>query len=104
MDSSGLKDLCQIQGEKDRKICQLIFPVLSNHSKRKSFILQATDFSTNHLGMMEVFIHITPSNKDLAAFLENKGYECLGIEEGKKVYLKDNILELEKEKHHESSR
>lgn len=103
-ESSQAIDICQIQGEKDRKVCQITFPFPIISHKRKAFILNVTDYCLNQLGMMEVLIHLNQSNKEYASFLEKKGYENLGEEEGKIIYLKEKVIELDQGKKHESSR
>ena len=103
-ESEQIKDICQITGEKDRKICQLVFPFSTKNPKRKNLILQATDFAMNQLGIMEVLISINPDSKELASFLEKKEYENLGFQDGKIVFLKENVKESDKGYYHESSR
>ena len=47
------------------------------------------------LGLEEVFVEINPDNKGLLAFLDKKGYESLGEENGMIIYLKEREEEEE---------
>ena len=58
----------------------------------------------NQLGIMEVLISINPDSKELASFLEKKEYENLGFQDGKIVFLKENVKESDKGHYYESSR
>lgn len=102
-EDSKAKGLCYLYGEKDRKYCKISFPFL--FSKIKSTILLVTNYAMENLGMVEVLIDIDKSAKDIATYLEKNGYENLGEESSKIVYLKEKeVKAIEKGSYHESTK
>ena len=97
-ESGKIKDLCFVQGEKDRKICKLFFTPILPRTKTRKLLNLATDFALNTLGMESVFVLTDRADKSMHARLESIGYESLGLEENLVVYLKEQELELEYKK------
>lgn len=94
-DSGKVKDLCLLQGEKDRKICKLFFTPVAPKTKSRKLLSLATEFALNNLNMESVFVITDESDKVMHASLEEKGFECLGLEKDSIIYLKEPELELE---------
>ena len=88
-DSSTIKDMCIIQGVKDRKSCNITFSKLKTKQKSRKLITLSTDFALNTLGMQEAFISVSASDKNMLNYLSSKGFESLGEENGKVIYLKE---------------
>lgn len=93
-EAGKVKDLCFIQGEKDRKTCKLYFTPVTPRTKTRKLLNLATDFALNTLGMESVFVITTREDKTMHANLEGKGYECLGLENNSVIYLKEQELEM----------
>jgi len=91
---SEIEDYCHIHGEKDMKRCRILPASLKELERKRRIISLATDYALNRLGLEEVFIEITPENKGLMTYLENKGYENLGEEKDKIIYLKEKEDEI----------
>lgn len=88
-ESEQAKDICHIHGEKDIKIGKLSLPSVASKRKKRRIIVLATDYAMNHLGMIEVFINVDKDDTTVASYLESEGYENLGEESSKIVYLKE---------------
>lgn len=98
LEKNGLiTDCCYIEGEKDRKVCNLTFVKLSKTKKRKLLSL-SVDYTFQTLGMEEVFVSISKEDSSLEKLLQEQGFESLGYESDTKIYLK------EKEYYQESER
>lgn len=93
-EAGKVKDLCLIQGEKDRKICKLFFTPIVPKTKNRRLLSLATDYALNTLNMESVFVITDESDKVMHRHLEEKGYECLGLENDSVIYLKEQELEL----------
>lgn len=93
----GLKitDCCLIQGEKDIKTCRINFYPLKNKILKRKLALYAANYAINSLGMEEVFLNIDPNDKSMISYLDSNGFENLGLENNKLLYLKENIEEKE---------
>ena len=94
-ENNTIKDLCFIQGEKDRKTCKLFFTPIVPKTKTRKLLNLATDFALNTLGMESVFVLTNREDKSMHANLENRGYESLGVEGNSIIYLKEQEFELE---------
>ena len=88
-DSSSIKDLCYIQGVKDRKSCNIFFAPLKNRIKNRKLVLLSTEFALNTMGMKEVFISVSSNDKQMKNYMLSKGFESLGEDKGKVIYLKE---------------
>ncbi len=86
---SEIIDYCHISGEKDIKTGRIIPASLKELERKRRIITLATDYAMKTLGLEEVFVEINPDNKGLLAFLDKKGYESLGEENGMIIYLKE---------------
>lgn len=104
VETSTMKNICHIQGEKDRKSCKISFPD-SNKSIRRS-IITATNYALSYLGMCEAFIIIDTSSKEIESYLIQKGYEGLGKDEkGRDIFLiEKKPKEINKGSYHETRR
>lgn len=91
--NSKIKDLCQIQGEKDVKICYVTFAPIKV-SKKRQLVTLATDYAMNTLHMQEVFMRILPEDRSMLQILTNQGFENLGEDRGTIIFLKDYVEEL----------
>ena len=87
--NNKITDYCNIQGERDIKRCRIsIYPLKNKKIKRKLPLL-ATSYAIDLLGMEEVFISLEPDDSTTINYLESNGYENLGENAGKIVYLKE---------------
>ena len=86
-ESSKIKDICYLHGVKDRKSCTITFPPINAKFKRR-LIYISTDFALNSIGMEDAFVSL-PNKLNL----ESLGYESLGLEQGKYIYLKEKSEE-----------
>ena len=82
-------DVCQIQGEKDRKVCALFLAPLKTPPKKRRLLTLAIDYIFNALQMESLHISVKENDKILRQDLENRGFENLGMESGLIIYLKE---------------
>ena len=83
-------DYCHIHGEKDIKTCTITFYPLKNKNMKRKLPSLVADFAINTLGLEEVFIDVDENDKSMIKYLETHGFESLGLENGKIMYLKEN--------------
>lgn len=88
-------DLCYIEGEKDRKACNISFAPLKRRLKKRDLIEIATDYAINHLKMEDIFVRLSPEDKSMIDSLGQHGFENLGENEGEIVFLKEREEQLE---------
>lgn len=86
---SKITDCCHIQEEKDIKACKIIPLTIKNKEKKRRLPSLAADYALNTLGIEEVFIDIDENDKTMQDYLKLKGFEDLGLENGKLIYLKE---------------
>ena len=86
LEGESIKDLYLIQGEKDRKTCQV--SMIGKPKKRKMIII-ITEYILNRLKMLEVFIKVNTSEKEMIKYLKSLGYENLGEEQETTIFLKE---------------
>ena len=91
-ESSKIKDICYLHGVKDRKSCTITFPPINAKFKRR-LIYISTDFALNSIGMEDAFVSL-PNKLNL----ESLGYESLGLEQGKYIYLKEKSEEKDNQR------
>ena len=91
---SEIVDYCHIHGEKDIKTGRITPATLKELERKRKIISLATDYALTKLGLEEVFVEISPDNKGLMHYLETKGYENLGEEQDKIIYLKEKEEEI----------
>ena len=84
-----IEDMCHIHGEKDRKIAKITMAPLKNKEKNRKLLSLATNYVFSSLDFEEVYIEIKDKDKSLKSYLETSGYENLGDEDGKIIFLKD---------------
>lgn len=98
-ETGKIKDLCFIQGEKDIRTCKLFFSPTPEKVRTRKLLNLATDFALNTLGMESVFAITNSQDRTIHLNLENCGYESLGFENDKVIYLKERELEMVQHKH-----
>lgn len=91
-DEDKIKDLCHLIGEKDRKSCTVSVAPIKYKRKTRNIINSAVDLAFNSLGMEEIFVDVDIQDKQLAESLEAQGFESLGEESGRLLYLKEREL------------
>lgn len=87
-----IKDVCHLTGEKDRKACTITFADIKTKLRNRRIITLATDYALNSLGMEDVFVSIKEDDRNMITNLEARGFESLGAEDGKIIYLKEKEL------------
>lgn len=87
-----IKDICHITGEKDRKVCTITFADIKTKLRNRRIITLATDYALDSLGMEDVFVSIQQDDQNMITNLEARGFESLGEEAGKLIYLKEKEL------------
>ena len=96
--SSKIIDCCLIQGEKDIKTCRIsLYPLKNKISKRK-IVSYVSNYAINTLGMEEVFINVSSDDKSMINYLDSLGYENLGEENNKVLYLKEKEEKKEEQR------
>lgn len=98
-ETGKIKDLCFIQGEKDIRTCKLFFSPTPEKVRTRKLLNLATDFALNTLGMESVFVITNSQDRTMHLNLENCGYESLGFENDKVIYLKERELGMVQHKH-----
>ena len=96
----GLKvtDCCYIQGEKDIKTCRITFYPLKNKVLKRKLVTYVANYALNTLGMEEVFLNISSSDKTMINYLDSLGYENLGEENNKIIYLTEREEKKEEQR------
>ena len=84
-----IEDMCHIHGEKDRKIAKITMAPLEDKKKNRKLLSLATNYVFSSLDFEEVFVELKSSDKKLLSTLKSNGYENLGEEDGKVIFLKD---------------
>ena len=84
-----IEDMCHIHGEKDRKIAKITMSNIKDKRKNRKLLSLATNYVFLSLDFEEVYVEIKDKDKSLKEYLENTGYENLGDEDGKIIFLKD---------------
>ena len=85
-----IEDYCSISGEKDRKTAKILLASIPKRTKKK-IIKLAIDYALNVLGMEDVFLLISPNDKNVLLYLKELELEDLGEENGSIVYLIENL-------------
>ena len=100
-----IKDSCHIEGEKDRKVCNITFSPIKTKLRNRRMITLAIDYAFNVLGMEDIFVKIRKDDKNMIENLEIRGFENLGNEKDDIIYLKENEeRKYNKGQYHENSR
>ena len=86
LEGESIKDLYLILVEKDRKTCQV--SMIGKPKKRKMIVI-ITEYILNRLKMVEVFIRVNTSEKEMIKYLKSLGYENLGEEQETTIFLKE---------------
>lgn len=84
-----INDCVHIHAEKDIKTCRITPLKLTNKNKRRYLPELATTYALNTLGMEEVFIDVEVNDYNMINYLELKGFENLGEENGIILFLKE---------------
>ena len=89
---SKILDICHLHVEKDIKIGRMnLAPVKEHNKKLLSFV---KEYAFDVLNIEELFLETDKKDKSIISYLESHGYEDLGDEKGKTIYL----IEREEEK------
>ena len=100
-----IKDICHIEGEKDRKVCSISFSPIRTKLRNRRLITLAIDYAFHILKMESIFVKISKKDKNMIENLEIRGFENLGIENNDIIYLKENEeIKDNKGTYHENSR
>ena len=100
-----IKDICHIEGEKDRKVCSISFSPIRTKLRNRRLITLAIDYAFHILKMESIFVKISKKDKNMIENLEIRGFENLGIEDNDIIYLKENEeIKDNKGTNHENSR
>lgn len=93
LESDGsIVDTCHIQGEKDIKTCTLYFSPINILAKNRPLLTLSLDYAFNVLGMEEIFVATTTTDKNLRENLESRGFENLGEDGGNIIFLKEKEI------------
>lgn len=84
-----ITDACYIHGERDIKTCRITPLNINNKNKRRHLPELATNYALSTLGMEEVFVSIEEENQSMINYLELKGFENLGEDNGNVLLLKE---------------
>lgn len=87
--TNKITDACYIHCEKDIKTCKITPLDINNKNKRRHLPELATNYALDTLGMEEVFVNAKEDDNNLIIYLELKGYENLGEENGSILLLKE---------------
>ena len=91
-------DCCYIQGEKDIKTCRITFYPLKNKILKRKLVTYVANYALNTLGMEEVFLNVNSSDKTMINYLNSLGYENLGEENNRIIYLTERIEKKEEQR------
>ena len=84
-----ITDCCFVQIEEDRGWCN-IFPYdITNKSKKRKLPLLASEYAFSNSKVEEVNITVLPEDINMQNNLIEKGFICLGDNNGRIMYLKD---------------
>ena len=87
MENNAIKDSCFIRGERDIKICELYFSPLKE--KNRQLLKDASNYALNRLGMEQIFVLISPNDKNMKINLESRGFENIGNVNGQLTFIKE---------------
>lgn len=90
--NDSIVDTCHIQGEKDIKTCTLYFSPINNLARNRPLLTLSLDYAFNVLGMEEIFVATTTTDKNLRENLESRGFENLGEDGGNIIFLKEKEI------------
>lgn len=90
--NDSIVDTCHIQGEKDIKTCTLYFSPINILAKNRPLLTLSLDYAFNVLGMEEIFVATTTTDKNLRENLESRGFENLGEDGGNIIFLKEKEI------------
>lgn len=90
--NDSIVDTCHIQGEKDIKTCTLYFSPINNLARNRPLLTLSLDYVFNVLGMEEIFVATTTTDKNLRGNLESRGFENLGEDSGNIIFLKEKEI------------
>ena len=89
-----IKDICYVNSLKDIKMSTISLPIDS--PKNKKILIYATNYAIDILGMKQIFIKTSENDQRTQEFLEEQGYENLGIEKGNIIFLKEVYEDFKK--------
>ena len=88
-----ISSYCNLQGEKDRKLCQLILGPVENLKEAEQLLKNAENYAFDTLGMEELIFLDSKASPLPSKYFLNHNYESLGEESGQEVYMKSRVLE-----------
>ena len=94
-DEEKIKDICLIQCQKDIKTATIIN---IDKDTSKTILPVTSNYLINTLGMESVFIRVDMDDKQIMKYLEEKGFESLGDENGDIIYLREKVSTITKER------
>lgn len=84
-----ITDCCFMKTESDIGWCLITQCDIKNKSKKRKIPLLAAEYALSNPSVAVVNIAVSPEDTTMQNYLTLKGFECLGDEKGKIIYLKD---------------
>ena len=94
-DKDGIKDICFIRAEKDKKTFFIDFVDKNKDIRNKPLIKYAEDYAFKNLGMEEIFIQAKKDNKRLINNIEEEKFDKLWEEYDIITFIKTKELDKE---------
>ena len=91
----GIKDICFIRAEKDKKTFFIDFIEKNKDIRNKPLIRYAEEYAFKNLGMEEIFIQVKKDNKRLINNIEDENFDKLWEEHDIITFIKNKELEKE---------
>lgn len=88
-----ISSYCNLQGEKDRKLCQLMLGPVENLKGAEQLLQSAEKYAFDTLGMEELIFLDSKKSFFPSKYFLNNNYESLGEESGQIIYMKSKVLE-----------
>ncbi len=86
---SKITDMCHLHVEKDIKLARLNMAPIKIKEKTRKLISYVCNYAFHTLKVEEVFVEASSEDKALMTYLDSDGYENLGEQDGKIIYLKE---------------
>ena len=87
--ANKITDCCYIKGARDIKKCSIIPFNINNKNKRRHLPELAATYALDTLGMEEAYIRVDPNDNNMINYLELKGFENIGENNGDILLLKE---------------
>ena len=82
-------DMCHLHVEKDIRLGHINMAPVKTKERVRKLIPYVNNYAFNTLNVEEIFIETSQEDKSLQSYLDSEGYESLGEQEGKIIYLKE---------------